>query len=489
MSSRQGRQAEIDAMIAQMMTTAPEVKTHPKIRGEKTVSEAATVFSADGAVVVAGAGAGAGATWGEDAAAEDSDGDNEAVSDSDSSDEGGPMPAPSSGPSSSGAGVSDGADHMSQTEPEVQSKSPEDIVDEFAVARKIPISHQVELGGHERAVMCLSLEPAGNRVVSGSLDYFLKFYDFGGMDSRHNAFRSLEPDDGHPVTSMAHSSTGDRLIVGTGSCQPKVFDRDGADVIRFVRGDMYLRDLSNTKGHTMEVTGVAWHPSEKNMVMTSSLDGSIRLWDLLGEAAFGNLQNKHVLKIRGLTGQSRVGCTACCYSLDGSRMIGGAADGSIQMWTTRKVYSRPDVIIRPGHGENVSVVCVVLHPTEAHILASRGSDGVIMLWDLRRPKAPAYRKFVDIPNIYPTANLDFSPDGSLLVCGTCLPKRDSDEKAHVCFFETRLDAVVNSEACLKVGMKAGSSVICVKWQPKTNQILCGYVIYLFTFLFFFTSND
>lgn len=67
----------------------------------------------------------------------------------------------------------------------------------------------------------------------------------------------------------------------------------------------------------MEVTCVVWHPTERNIVMTCSLDGSLRIWDLLGEAAFGNLINRHVLKIRGATGQNRVGATACCFSNDG----------------------------------------------------------------------------------------------------------------------------------------------------------------------------
>jgi hypothetical protein len=30
--------------------------------------------------------------------------------------------------------------------------------------------------------MALSFERAGNRVVTGSLDYNIKIYDFGGMD-------------------------------------------------------------------------------------------------------------------------------------------------------------------------------------------------------------------------------------------------------------------------------------------------------------------
>lgn len=47
----------------------------------------------------------------------------------------------------------------------------------------------------------------------------------------------------------------------------------------------------------MEVTGVAWHPIDKNTVLTSSLDGSVRIWDLLGESTFGNLCSKHVRNI------------------------------------------------------------------------------------------------------------------------------------------------------------------------------------------------
>jgi hypothetical protein len=65
--------------------------------------------------------------------------------------------------------------------------------------------------------------------------------------SRHKAFRSVEVQDGYPVTALSHSPSGDRFIVGTGSSQPKVYDREGVELMKFVKGDMYLRDLSNTK--------------------------------------------------------------------------------------------------------------------------------------------------------------------------------------------------------------------------------------------------
>jgi WD40 repeat protein len=120
-------------------------------------------------------------------------------------------------------------------------------MEEFSLERKIPLSHQIDLRGHSKAVSCISCEPAGNRVVTGSMDYSVKLYDFGGMDMRHRAFKAVEVQDGYPLAALAHTPTGDKFIACTGSCQPKVFTRDGDEVITFVRGDMYLRDLSNTK--------------------------------------------------------------------------------------------------------------------------------------------------------------------------------------------------------------------------------------------------
>lgn len=175
----------------------------------------------------------------------------------------------------------------------------------------------MDLGGHEKAVTCLCIEPAGNRVVTGSFDYNMKMYDFGGMDSRHRAFRSIEPDCGHPVTCIANSPSGDRFVIATGTSHCIVYDREGTLVIKFSKGDMYLRDLSHTKGHTMEITGIQWHPTDKNLILTSSMDGSMRVWDLLGEAHFGNLMCTHVLKLKASTGQGRLGVTACAYSPNG----------------------------------------------------------------------------------------------------------------------------------------------------------------------------
>jgi hypothetical protein len=57
----------------------------------------------------------------------------------------------------------------------------------------------------------------------------------------------MVPQDGYPVVSVSHSTSGDRFVVGLGSAQPRVYDREGVELLKFVKGDMYIRDLSNTK--------------------------------------------------------------------------------------------------------------------------------------------------------------------------------------------------------------------------------------------------
>jgi len=67
------------------------------------------------------------------------------------------------------------------------------------------------------------------------------------MFRRHVSFRSKEVEDGYPVVALSHSPSGDKFIAATGSTMPKIFDREGEEIIQFCKGDMYIRDLVNTK--------------------------------------------------------------------------------------------------------------------------------------------------------------------------------------------------------------------------------------------------
>jgi WD40 repeat protein len=180
----------------------------------------------------------------------------------------------------------------------------------------------------------------------------------------------------------------------------------------------------------METTGCQWHPKDKNIILTSGLDGALRLWDLRGEALFGNLINKHVLKIRPRSGQvnARIGATCCGYSMDGKCMIGGATDGTIHIWLTHAHYSRADLILDPilsspslspslgGAGTGVEagyVMSVKESPCHPGYLAARYENGMVKLWKYSQATAGKKREIQEIhtfqqaKNVYQMANIEF----------------------------------------------------------------------------------
>ena len=59
------------------------------------------------------------------------------------------------------------------------------------------------------------------------------------------------------------NAAGDAFLAITGSARIKVYDRDGRERGESLQGDMYIRDLRNTKGHVSPCTNGAWHPLDR----------------------------------------------------------------------------------------------------------------------------------------------------------------------------------------------------------------------------------
>ncbi|GJT60609.1 hypothetical protein Tco_1004142, partial [Tanacetum coccineum] len=63
----------------------------------------------------------------------------------------------------------------------------------------------------------------------------------------------IDPSEGHQVCSLSWSPSANRFLCVTGSAQAKIYDRDGLTMGEFMKGDTYIRDRKNTKGH---ITGL-----------------------------------------------------------------------------------------------------------------------------------------------------------------------------------------------------------------------------------------
>lgn len=321
---------------------------------------------------------------------------------------------------------------------------------------RIPLSNEIVLKGHSKVVSALAIDHSGSRVLSGSYDYTVRMYDFQGMNSKLASFRQLEPCEGHQVRSLSWSPTADRFLCVTGSAQAKIYDRDGLTLGEFVKGDMYIRDLKNTKGHISGLTCGEWHPREKQTILTSSEDGSLRIWDVTNFTS-----QKQVIKPKP-SRPGRIPVTTCTWDCDGKRIAGGVGDGSLQVWNIKTGWgSRPDIYIDKGHDDEITGLKFSM---DGGILLSRSTDGSLKVWDLRQAKKPL-KVFEELPNNYAQTNVAFSPDEQLIFTGTSV-ERDSTSGGLLCFFDR-----AKLELVSKVGISPDLSVVQCAWHPKLNQIL------------------
>uniref|UniRef100_A0A6I8QPB5 WD repeat-containing protein 70 n=1 Tax=Xenopus tropicalis TaxID=8364 RepID=A0A6I8QPB5_XENTR len=320
----------------------------------------------------------------------------------------------------------------------------------------IPDSHEITLQHGTKTVSALGLDPSGARLVTGGFDYDVRFWDFAGMDASLQAFRSLQPCECHQIKSLQYSNTGDVILVVAGNSQAKVLDRDGFPVMECVKGDQYIVDMANTKGHTAMLNGGCWHPKIKEEFMTCSNDGTVRTWDVSNEK-----KHKGVFKPRSMQGK-RVIPTCCTYSRDGKFIAAGCQDGSIQIWD-RNMSVHTKFHCRQAHTPGTDTSCVTFSYA-GNILATRGGDDTLKTWDIRKFKNPL-NVASGLANYFPMTDCCFSPDDKLLITGTSVKRGGGDGK--LMFFD-----VGTFQKVYEIQVTEASVVRCL-WHPKLNQIMVG----------------
>ena len=360
----------------------------------------------------------------------------------------------------------------------------------------------------------MAVDPAGSRFAVGGMH--LRLYDFAGMTSiQQDPFKTIEVQEGHVLVDVCYSNTGDRLLVATTSVQPKVLDRDGNemyvtvcrnvvclsflkcslltilslfihDSIQFVRGDMYVTDQARTSGHTAGVTGVDWHPFQRDTVLTGSMDGSARLWNLNGKTQFNMLVCDKVYRAKNSKGQ-RVGVTAVAFHPGGREFVLGTACGSIQVWNATRVGARPERVVYNAHEQGGSTGRAI-HSLEYNVdgtqIVSRSSqDDTVKVWDARKlsRSCSPVTTCQGLATVHERSNAVFSPDGSLVCAGVSEyekgPNGERIESGSLKIFlvkgETLSKKTPPGSLLLELPAPVGVGVVAVNWHPKLNQILAA----------------
>ncbi|KAK6189507.1 hypothetical protein LQW54_013192 [Pestalotiopsis sp. IQ-011] len=368
-------------------------------------------------------------------------------------------------PKAVGSG-SNGASDSNSDDDSDDSDDSDDDEDEY------PTSHEMIIKTHDRAVTTVSLDPAGGRLASGSIDCTIKLHDFSAMTpTTIRAFRSVDPYQSKPSSAGTeahplHHVEFNPLAGGVVLCisahpQAKIMSRDGDIVTEFVKGDMYLRDMHNTKGHVSEITTGTWHPTDKNLCVTAGTDSTLRIWDINNKRS-----QKEVLvyksKAAGNAGRTRMTAVAWGTPVQGGNnvLVSAALDGSLVMWSGNGPFTRPAAEIRDAHKPNTWTGGVDIS-SDGRMVVTRGGDNMIKLWDTRKFKEPLVS--VEHPSTsdhYPMTNIKYAPNSTSIITGS--------STGHLHILNPG-----NLRPEYTTPITPGSPLITVDWHPKINQIVTG----------------
>jgi WD40 repeat protein len=347
-----------------------------------------------------------------------------------------------------------------QSDEEVEE---EDINSELA--KSIPTTHVVELiHSIGKSVNSLDIDRAGNRLITGSYDGTVKIWDFTSMTRRPAAINTIEAANDYWVNSVSWAPSGGFFLTATGDCQAKIYDRDGNFEVCCLKGDNYLHDVSSTKGHTYPLTDGKWHPIDRNYFITAARDATVRIWDIYSKPMGIDQEIMQTTILKAKTEKNhKIPVNSICYSPDGSLILGGVNDGSLQLWSSKTKTGKPDIYMKFAHKPN-SEITSVLFMDDSQRFFSRADDFTLAMWDIRRPDK-ALNVWDNLPCFSSKTGLTISPDETMIVTGTSVKK--GHENSSLVFFSTYNYEKIKEQKVCK------NSLTSILWNKKLNQIAVG----------------
>jgi WD40 repeat protein len=254
------------------------------------------------------------------------------------------------------------------------------------------------LRGHTKGVLAVAFAPDGLLLASGGSDRTVRLWDLRPTDSALPGPPTL-------VRGVAISPDGKTLAAGSMG----MFVGGSNRQLKAATGEVRLWDLgtgNNTaalRGPWEGVAAVAFSPDSKRVA--AGTDAVVRVW----ERATG----RELLVLGGH--KAVISCLA--WTPDGKVLVSGSLDGTVRAWDLQKRKERGTLIRTEGQ-----VVAMALSPdgttvaTAAVIVVKgRPKAAELKLWDM--PAGTERRVLEGQPGIA-VAGLAFSPDGKTLAVGS-----------------------------------------------------------------------
>jgi WD40 repeat protein len=268
---------------------------------------------------------------------------------------------------------------------------------------------------HGKPVTGLAFNPAGNQLVSASADGQVKVWVMPPVPTRSlphpEAVRSAAVAGAKHIVSGAadkivrlwnldNLKMPERQFTGhTGAVNAVAASADG-QFLASAGDDETIRVWNRTKGeqvaligaHSGPVTSLAYSPA--GLVLSSSADGSVKLWQMQPAAA------KNLMAHAGAV-------TSAVLTPDAGKLVTGCADKQVRVWNLTNGQVEKTF---PGPTLGVQAVAVSARGDQ---VAAGGADRTLWVWEMASGKE--VKKFAGLTGV--VASVAFSPDGKILAAG------------------------------------------------------------------------
>ncbi|KYN99715.1 putative WD-repeat protein [Plasmodium gaboni] len=282
---------------------------------------------------------------------------------------------------------------------------------------------------HKKNICCIKLIRNGSNLIISGNDNNVRIYEFKNMNRHEKRYTKLiSVEEGSIIQSL--DARDNYILIAHGN-KCFVYNKNGEYIQNSIRGDMYIKDVNKTKGHTRQINCCKFHPLNEQIFISGSLDSTLRIWNMTTDNNVYGLDKELVhfqcIKIVNEKNLLSNNIISCDFTKDANSIIIGCSNGFIDI--RNKIsndyiynYKSSDYYIKKDISHKDSIIDILTCKKNKNNFFTRSMDKTIKYWDIRNLHL-CLHTIEDVSTIYEKSNMSCFHNDKYLIIGTQQKKK------------------------------------------------------------------